>query len=205
MSSPEQSRIEQIETCLARFRTGDHRAVNELAELTYQRLKELVAAALRRFPVLQRVMTVDEVVHGHLLKRLQSSLVEQRPETAQHMFALASVQIRYELLDLLRHHRREQRVKSLQAMANSGGQANDPVDTRTDAAARLVASWECFNEKVAQLPDELREVVDLLYIQRMSQRDAATLLGVTDRTIRNRLRAAVDALRRLGGDCEWLE
>jgi RNA polymerase sigma factor (sigma-70 family) len=120
------------------------------------------------------------------------------------MFALASQHIRFELLDLIRHHRREQRVTSLQAMVDSEGRAYDPADTGTDVAARLV-NWECFNEKLAQLPDELRQVVDLLYFQRMSQQDAATLLGVTDRTIRNRLRAVEDKMRRLVGDCLWLE
>ncbi|MFM7071548.1 MAG: RNA polymerase sigma factor, partial [Planctomycetota bacterium] len=164
----------------------DPRAVNELAELTYQRLQELVTAALRRFPVLQRVVTADDVVHGHLLKRLQSALVEVRPETAQHLFRLAGMHIRYELLSLIRRRQQERRVTSLQAITDREGRAHDPVDTRPDAAARL-ANWECFNEKVDQLPEELRAVVDLLYFQRMSQRDAAMLLGVTDRTIRNRL------------------
>jgi len=204
MTLDDLSYVAQIESCLQRFHAGDANAVDDLAELTYQRLNELVAAALRRFPELQRIMTVDEIVHGHLLKRLQSALVEVRPQTAQHMFALASQHIRFELLDLIRHHRREQRVTSLQAMVDSEGRAYDPADTGTDVAARLV-NWECFNEKLAQLPDELRQVVDLLYFQRMSQQDAATLLGVTDRTIRNRLRAVEDKMRRLVGDCLWLE
>lgn len=204
MSSSEQSRMEQIESCLARFRNGDHSAVDELAELTYLRLKELVTAALRRFPALQTVMTADDVVHGRLLKRLESSLFTVRPETAQHLFSLASIQIRYELLSLIRRHQQERRVTSLQAMTDSEGRAHDPVDTRASAAAML-AKWECFNEQVERLPEGLREVVDLIYFQRMSQREAAALLGVTDRTIRSRLQAAKDELRNLTGDCVWLE
>jgi len=61
------------------------------------------------------------------------------------------------------------------------GPAHDP--------ARL-AAWGEFHEKIGALPDEEREVFDLLWYQGLSQAEAAELLNVSERTIKRRWQSA---------------
>ncbi len=46
--------------------------------------------------------------------------------------------------------------------------------------------WSEFHEWVDSLPDDEREVFDLLWYQQLTQEQAAEVLGVTTRTIRRR-------------------
>jgi RNA polymerase sigma-70 factor (ECF subfamily) len=62
-----------------------------------------------------------------------------------------------------------------------------------------LAAWkECY-EQIMALPDEQREVVDLLYISRLTQEEAAAVLGVTTRTVRRRWREARYRLQKVLG------
>ena len=55
--------------------------------------------------------------------------------------------------------------------------------------ARL-ALWTEFHRQVEALPDDEREVFDLLWYQELSQAEAAAIVGVSDRTIKSRWRSA---------------
>jgi RNA polymerase sigma factor (sigma-70 family) len=53
---------------------------------------------------------------------------------------------------------------------------------------------------VQRLPQTEREVFDLLWYEGLTQAEAALVLGVTERTIKNRWRSAKLGLQRLLGD-----
>jgi RNA polymerase sigma factor (sigma-70 family) len=60
--------------------------------------------------------------------------------------------------------------------------------------------WSEFHELVAQLPDNLRAVFDLLWYQEMSQAEAAALLGIAVRTVKLRwMKARLQVQQALGG------
>ena len=63
-----------------------------------------------------------------------------------------------------------------------------------------LALWTEFHETIDQLPQRLREVFDLLYYHGMTQEEAAAVLGVSDRTVRERWRDAKVELTDLLGD-----
>ncbi len=48
---------------------------------------------------------------------------------------------------------------------------------------------------ILQLPEKLRSVIWLIFWEGRTEKDAAQILGITDRTIRNRLREALKSLR----------
>lgn len=50
---------------------------------------------------------------------------------------------------------------------------------------------------ILQLPEKLRSVIWLIFWEGRTEKDAAQILGITDRTIRNRLREALKSLRDL--------
>src|SRR5262249_22104976 len=53
-----------------------------------------------------------------------------------------------------------------------------------------LAAWSEFHEQIGALPDEEREVFDLLWYQGLSQAEAAELLEVSGRTVKRRRQAA---------------
>ena len=58
-----------------------------------------------------------------------------------------------------------------------------------------------FHEKVEALPDDEREVFDLLWYQGITQAEAARVLNVTERTIQRRWQAArLSLYEKLGGE-----
>src|SRR5436190_1055282 len=53
-----------------------------------------------------------------------------------------------------------------------------------------LALWTEFHRQVEALPEEEREVFDLLWYQGLKQEEAAEIVGVTTRTIKSRWRSA---------------
>ncbi len=53
-----------------------------------------------------------------------------------------------------------------------------------------LAAWREFHERVESLPEEQREVFDLLWYQELSQAEAANVLGVAVPTVKRRWRDA---------------
>lgn len=61
-------------------------------------------------------------------------------------------------------------------------------------------AWSEFHERAAALPEEEREVFDLLWYQGVTHAEAASLLQVSTKTIQRRWQAACLSLHRaLGG------
>ena len=100
-----------------------------------------------------------------------------------------------ELLDLARHYNGPQGQGAHHATwgpgdssatgSDSGPAPHDP----SDDPARL-AAWGEFHERIGSLPDEERAVFDLIWYQGLSQAEAATLLNVSERTVKRRWQAA---------------
>jgi RNA polymerase sigma-70 factor (ECF subfamily) len=115
--------------------------------------------------------------------------------------------MRRELIDLARHYGGPEGPgahHSTQARRNGAGNvgsnppAYEPSDVTHDP--ERLAAWTEFHRQVEALDDEDREVFDLLWYQGLTQAEAATLLGVSERTISRRWLAARLSLHRaLGG------
>ena len=82
--------------------------------------------------------------------------------------------------------------------ADDSGPA-DPADLSPEPSR--LAAWTEFHEQIGALPDEEREVFDLLWYQGLSQAEAAELLGVSERTVKRRWQTARYRLHEaLGGE-----
>lgn len=167
---------------LADMRRGDVTARNEVIAHACDRLRTLTHRMLRRFRRVRRWAETDDVLQNSLL-RLHRALAEVQPETARQFYALAAQQIRRELLDLAR-----------QQYGPEGIGANHDTDSGI-AAERETApadephgldGWTRFHEQVEKLPGEQREVFDLLWYGGLTQPEAATVLGVSLKTVKRR-------------------
>jgi RNA polymerase sigma factor (sigma-70 family) len=193
----------QIQLRLDRLRAGDATARDELLTIACDRLSRLARKMLRSYPGVRRWEQTDDVVQNAAL-RLCRSLEEVKPASVRSFINLAAVQIRRELIDLARHydgpegpgrhHARGSRPADSEELP---GQPDPGTDT--DDPARL-ADWTEFHDQVEALPGDEKEIFDLLWYQGLPQAEAATLLGVTERVVRYRWRAARLKLHeRLGG------
>jgi RNA polymerase sigma-70 factor (ECF subfamily) len=174
-----------LQRCLDRVQAGDPTARDELIERAQQRLRRLTQKMLEDFPRLRPREELDDVFQNAML-RLCRSLVDITPGSVRAFFRLAALQIRRELLDLARHYfGPESLAARLEGNpADDSSPNRDPSDHSLDPAR--LAVWTDFHRQVGLLPEDEREVFDLLWYQGISQPEAADLLGVDVRTIRRR-------------------
>jgi RNA polymerase sigma-70 factor (ECF subfamily) len=192
---PGTDEISLVSSLLERARNGDDQARAELIECSCQRLLRLTRRMLhRQCPDLRRWEDTSDVLQQALL-RLDRSLEKIKPESVRQFYRLAGQQIRWELIDLCRHHFGPQGVGAHyqsdcgDRAANPGGQRGHEAADDTAGPAGLM-EWTEFHEHVDALPDQEREVFDLLWYQQLSQQDAAAVLGVSVGTVKLRWQRA---------------
>jgi RNA polymerase sigma factor (sigma-70 family) len=185
---------------IGRLRAGDATALNELIRLAGERLETLTRRMLRDYPRVRRWAQTDDVLQNALI-RLCRALQQVQPAGVREFFALATTQIRRELLDLARHYSGpENAAAHHESWAADPGQPHvspDHSDPTNDPVA--LTDWCEFHEHVAALPDEEREVFGLIFYQGLTQDDAAEVLGVSVRTIQRRWQTAMLNLHRARG------
>jgi RNA polymerase sigma factor (TIGR02999 family) len=177
--SSEQSAL--LQTLLTRLVGGDEAARRELIDRTYERLRRLAAVILNEsFPRLKdapALLDTTDVANEAALK-LYEALAEIRPATGRDFFRLAAQRIRWLLLD---QAKRINKYGGLQT-ASRPELYPPPDESRPDLPLALSALYE----QIEQLPEDEREVVDLLYFHGLTQTEAAAYLDVSERTIRRR-------------------
>ncbi len=106
------------------------------------------------------------------------------------------------MLDLTRHHFGPEGAGARHHTDHPGAENAGPIAVRESAFGEptTLAEWTEFHEKVQRLPPAEREVFDLLWYEGLTQAEAAQVLGVTDRTVKNRWRSAKLELQRLLGE-----
>jgi RNA polymerase sigma factor (sigma-70 family) len=184
-----------IQACLDRIRGGDEAARGELLGCACERLRHLARKMLKGYPNVHRWEQTDDVLQNATI-RLHRALQQLNVQTPLDFFRLAALNIRRELLDMAKHYYGPQGQGAHYATWRSGGSSTTCSDSgpaappdSSDDPARL-AAWGEFHRQIGALPDEEREVFDLLWYQGLSQAEAAELLNVSERTIKRRWQAA---------------
>lgn len=185
----------QIPRCLDRIAAGDRAARDELFQAVNGRLFRLARKMCHRFPRLRRWADAGDVVQNARL-RLLRALEVVCPDSERAFFALAAEQIRRELLDLARHYFGPQGVG-----AHRDRRPLDPTTPEPSEDDALgMEEWQAFQQQVALLPAEEREVVHRIFYGGQTQAEAAEVIGVSVRTVKRRWQAALRKLRdRLSG------
>ena len=154
--------------------------VRALLDRAVPRLHLLCARLLHRsYPRLTQPplnVQADELL-GAVEERLLMALREARPRTVREFFALANQHMRWELNDLAR--RLDQQLAAAEL---SEGLVLSPASSASgytpDGCSMLLA--------ICELPEDEREVFDLVRIQGMTQAEAAHVLGVSAETAKRR-------------------
>ena len=185
-----------IDQLLQRLAADDDSAMDELLSHVCDRMRRLTRKMLRDYPRLRDFEQTDDVFNNALL-RLCRCVRETRPTSEQAFFRLAALNIRRELIDLTRHY---SGPMGLGTHVVSIAEENATVQLDLWNPERL-ARWREFHEQVERLPDESRELIDLLIYHGRTQVAVAAQLGVTPRTVQYRWAAAMRLLyEALGGE-----
>ena len=185
----------QIQALLDQAFKGDDDAYGDLLARAANRLLRLTRKMLRNYPHLRRWEQTDDVFQTAAI-RLHKSLSEVRPETAPQFFGLAATQIRRTLIDLARHHfGPEGHAAKHQTDA---GKYGDMLQAQPDRHAEpgSLEAWIEFHAAVDRLPPDERQAFELVWYGGVTQKEAADLLQVSERTIIRRLNRARTQIRQ---------
>jgi len=182
---------------------GDPAATEALIERSVDRLRALAHRQLCGFPSVRRWEQTDDVLQG-ASRRLLRALASVHPPTVRDFFNLCSELIRRELIDLQRHHFGPQGTARHYVtpppdeydddnLRNGAADFTSPRATAVDAALERAE----IHARVAELPEELIEVVNLLWYQELTQDEAAAALGMSKKSVGRRWREAKVMLHRL--------
>jgi RNA polymerase sigma factor (sigma-70 family) len=164
--------------------TGDTPAeplIRSLIERSLDRLHLLCSTLLQRsYPRLARppLNLQPEEMLSAVVDRLLKALREVRPSTVRQFFALANRHMRWELNDLARRLDKEKPALGLP----DGGIASPET-----SGSQLSPNTLRILEAIEGLPEEEREVFDLVRIQGFTQVEVADVLGVSPKTVQRRL------------------
>jgi RNA polymerase sigma factor (sigma-70 family) len=142
--------------------------------LLYRKYRRLTLPPLN----LQPEEMLDAVV-----ERLLKAMGSVRPQTVRQFFALVNQHMRWELNDVARR---------LDAQPSA-------VELREDMASAPPASSDCeltpdgqrILKAIAELPEDEREIFDLIHIQGLMQSEVAEVLGISVRTVQRRLNSSL--------------
>ena len=155
--------------------------IRALLDRAVPRLHLLCATQLHRsYPRLTQPplnVQADELL-GAVAERLLKALREARPRTVRELFALANQHMRWELNDLAR--RLDERPASM-------GLCEGLVPAPASSASGLTPDGRRMLQAIGELPEDEREVFDLVRIQGLTQAEAAHVVGVSAATVKRRL------------------
>jgi RNA polymerase sigma-70 factor (ECF subfamily) len=158
--------------------------IRELLEGAVGRLRLLCATFLyKSYPRLARPpvnLETDELLGG-VVAGLLKALRTTRPPTVRGFFALACQHMRWQLNDLARRLDEQPAVASLP----EAGVASPP-----SSASGLSPDGRRMLGAIEGLPEDEREVFDLVGIHGLTHAEAATVVGVSEKTVQRRLNRA---------------
>ena len=160
--------------------------VRELVASSVNRLHLLCTSMLfRGYPrlTLPPLNLRSEEMLSSVVERLLKAMREVRPQTVRQFFGLASQHMRWELNDLAR--RLDENTAAVELRDSLV-----PAPPETDGS-QVTPNARRMLEAIEHLPEDEREVFNLVRIQGLTQPEAAGVLGVSAKTVQRRLNRGI--------------
>jgi RNA polymerase sigma factor (TIGR02999 family) len=161
----------EVTELLRAVKSGQRDAMDRLVPLVYDELRALAGRQLRRERG-DHTLQATALVH-EAWARLVRSPVDAADRA--HFLAIAARAMRQVLIDHARTHKAVKRGKGWERTTLSDGRA--AVEFRADELLALDRALE-------QLEPRQRQVVEFRFFAGMEEQEIATVLGITDRTVR---------------------
>jgi RNA polymerase sigma-70 factor (ECF subfamily) len=176
-----------VQRCLDALEGGStaEPLIRNLLERAARRLRVLCGTVLHRsYPRLTQPplnLETDELL-DNVVAGLLTALQKVRPQTVRQFFALANQHMRWQLNDLARLLDQQPRAAALVESGVAAPPGSSDSCLSRDARRML--------EAIEGLPDEEREVFELVRIQGLTYAEAAGVVGVSAKTVQRRLNRA---------------
>ncbi|MEM7561270.1 MAG: sigma-70 family RNA polymerase sigma factor, partial [Planctomycetota bacterium] len=144
-----------------------------LQEFTFAQVIKKCEMIIRSKISRSNPVITENGVAAEVYLRLDKAMRENKsatPKTAREYFGLAARNIRWQIDDLLR--------KPKNAQQESGVFADLAASTGVSTEVLKMDVWLKFWTAVSELPKEQREVFDLIWMNELSQYEAAKELGI---------------------------
>jgi RNA polymerase sigma factor (sigma-70 family) len=175
--------------------------VRELLARSVDRLHMLCVRQLRRsYPRLMKgpVNLRSEELLSAVVERLIKAMREVHPQTVRHFFALANQHLRWELNDLARRLDEQARAVELRESIADTAPGSGVAPGLDSEPGGL--NMRRILDAIERLPEEEREVFNLVRLQGMTNPEAGRVVGVSERTVRRRLNRGLLLLNQTLGD-----
>ena len=188
-----------IQPILDRLIKQDDAAIGELIAMTKERLHRLARRMLSDYPIVHQFEETDDIFQNAMI-RFDRALRSVQPPTETDFLKLAAVQFRRELIDMTRRYQGPNGAGA-QLTVRFGYQGDEVDDSAlrhpepSDPTNQPMNNnmWTEFHEAIEKLPDQDREIVDLLWYHDLTKAEAAATLGISVREVHRRwLRARLE-------------
>ena len=122
-----------------------------------------------------------------MVERLLKAMRSVHPQTVRQFFALVNQHMRWELNDLARRLDEQPKCVALE---------DDKAPAQPSSGSVLSPHGRLILEAIDRLPEDEREVFDLVRIQELTQVEAAEVLGVSAKTVQRRLNRSLVLLAK---------
>ena len=169
-------RSNSITELLQLARQGDSEALTKVFDAAYGELRALARARLSRAAP-NTLLDTTSLVHEAFLRF--ADLGRLRVDDREHFLRYASHAMRSVIVDFVRER---------MALRRGGGAAHVTLNSEVDvpggeAEAEILRVHEAL-EALGQRDARLVQVVEMRYFAGMTEQEVASVLGVTDRTVR---------------------
>lgn len=180
------------ELAIASSETSAQPIIRALLSRSVNRLHILCTTLLHRnYPRLTRppLNLQSEEMLSAVIERMMKALHQVRPGTVRQFFALVNQHMRWELNDLARKLDAQTRAVELResAVVAPSPSTESSASPAGPNIVRILAA-------IDNLPDEERETFYLVRVQGMTRPAAASVLGVSTRTVQRRVNHALRLL-----------
>jgi len=155
--------------------------IRALLDRSVRRLQLLCGNLLyrkyRRLTLPPLNLQTDEMVSA-VVERLLKAMRSVHPQTVRQFFALVNQHMRWELNDLARRLDEQSTAVELH---------EGMVPAPASSESMLTPDGHRMLEAIDKLPEEEREVFDLVRIQGLTQAEVSDVLGVSAKTVQRRL------------------
>ena len=159
--------------------------IRDLLEKAARRLRVLCATLLQRsYPRLTQPplsLETDDLLNG-VVAGLLTALQKVRPQSVRQFFALANQHMRWQLNDLARLLDERPRAAALAESGVAAPPGSSDSCLSQDARRML--------EAIEGLPEDEREVFEMVRIQGLTHAEAAAVVGISAKTVQRRLNRA---------------
>jgi RNA polymerase sigma factor (sigma-70 family) len=126
-------------------------------------------------------LETDEMLGG-VVAGLITAMRTVRPQTVRQFFGLATQHMRWQLNDLARRLDQQPAAVAL----SEGGVPAQPASSASMLSPEARRIWQAIDD----LPEEEREVFDLVRIQGLTNGEAGSIVGISIKTVQRRLNRA---------------